>query len=440
MDLSLSQSKDEQQSLSQEGDLSSATRTVLRDGLQIALQMRCYSLAVINGPCKGREATIRSRIARIGTDPSSDLHLEQDDTVSRLHCLIEADGIGYRLRDQESKNGIMVDGYLVKDIYLRPGTVFQIGDNLIRFMPGEEAEEVQFSTSQAFGSLLGQSLMMREVFANLEKVSSSDATVLIEGESGTGKELAARAIHDQSKRQNKPFVVFDLSTIASNLLETELFGHVKGAFTGALFNHPGAMVAANGGSLFLDEVGDLATDLQPRLLRAIESRTVRPVGSTREVGCNCRIIGATNKALRHLVRQGMFREDLYWRLAVVVIRMPPLREKPEDIPLLINHFLRDLGKDPATLRISYQTMNMMQKYSWPGNVRELRNFVEKGHSDVGWGRHKPGFYGPCINCRFVDRWRKRRRWEQLFRGRADHSSIYAPEQRIICSRQVPADG
>jgi len=187
----------------------------------------------------------------------------------------------------------------------------------------------------------------------------------------------ARAIHDHSPRGKGPFIVFDCSAVPKDLIASELFGHKKGAFTGATADRPGAFVAAKGGTLFLDELGELALELQPKLLRAIESRQVKPVGATREVATDVRLVAATNRKLAREVEAKSFREDLYYRLAVIMVRLPPLREQAEEIPLLVRHFLRELGQHPDRLKVSYDTMARLQSHRWPGNVRELRNFVER---------------------------------------------------------------
>ncbi|MEZ4436150.1 MAG: sigma-54 dependent transcriptional regulator [bacterium] len=218
---------------------------------------------------------------------------------------------------------------------------------------------------------------MREIFAVLERVAPTDMTVLIEGESGTGKELVADAIHQHSKRERGPLVVFDCSAVAPNLIESELFGHVKGAFTGATGSRAGAFERAHGGTLFLDELGELPLDLQPKLLRALEQRQVRPVGGDRPIQIDARIVAATNRNLQKEVEAGNFRQDLYYRLAVIRVALPPLRRRVEDIPLLVRHFLGDLDLGDRDVQVGYDTILKLQRHKWPGNVRELRNFVER---------------------------------------------------------------
>ncbi len=217
---------------------------------------------------------------------------------------------------------------------------------------------------------------MAELLETALKVASSEATVLITGESGTGKEVLARLVHQHSPRQKGPMVAVNCTAIPDNLIESELFGHVKGAFTGAVANRKGRFQAATQGTLFLDEIGELKTDMQAKLLRAIQEREVEPVGSDRTEKVDVRIIAATNKDLHEEVTKGRFREDLYYRLSVIPLHIPPLRERREDITTLGNHFLKKLGA-PRGVKFSDQAMSIMKKYDWPGNIRELQNTVER---------------------------------------------------------------
>jgi transcriptional regulator with GAF, ATPase, and Fis domain len=229
--------------------------------------------------------------------------------------------------------------------------------------------------------MLGRSVAMRRVFAVLERISPTDTTVLIDGETGTGKELVAEAIHEESQRSGGPFVVFDCSAVSATLIESELFGHVRGSFTGAVGDRPGAFEAADGGTLFLDEIGELPLDLQPKLLRALERREVRRVGSNVARRVDVRIVAATNRNLAREVERGKFREDLYYRLAVIPVSLPPLRERLDDISLLVRHFeeqLRARSGSPSPL--PDEIVAGLAARSWPGNVRELRNAVARALS------------------------------------------------------------
>jgi len=229
-----------------------------------------------------------------------------------------------------------------------------------------------------FENLIGKSKAMQEIFRQIRRVAPTRANVLIIGETGTGKELIARAIHQHSPRRDKPFVAVNCAAIPKELLESELFGHEKGAFTGAVRQKAGYFELADGGTLFLDEIGDMSPDLQAKLLRAIETKEFWRVGGTRPIEVDVRIIAATNRDLEEAVRKGEFREDLYYRLKVFTIRVPPLRERREDIPLLVQHFIKEIceqnGMEP--LKITREAMDKLINYDWPGNVRELRNVIE----------------------------------------------------------------
>jgi DNA-binding NtrC family response regulator len=358
--------------------MSDVTRTVYLDSGEQKLELQKYRLAVVEGDNQGDTGTFEERKVEIGSSPDNDIVLD-DNAVSRFHAMIEVDERGYLLRDLGSKNGTYVGGLGVREIYLEDGTTFRMGTTRIRFNVTGEGAEVHFSNKRKFGQLLGESLAMREIFSLLERVAPSDATVLVEGESGTGKELVAEALHSHSPRSDKPFIVIDCSAIPRDLIESELFGHIKGAFTGATGNRKGAFEAAEGGTLFLDELGELDLDLQPKLLRALEKREIKPVGSNETIKTDVRVVAATNRNLIHEVKEGNFREDLYYRFAVIKIELPPLRDRPEDIPVLVEHFLKSAnemaGRDGVD--VSYKTMEKLKRHRWPGNVRELKNFVER---------------------------------------------------------------
>ena len=352
------------------------TRTQMSTAVE-RLSTRAYTLEVIEGPDAGRKLTTRDRVVRIGTHPDCELELD-DGTTSRFHARIEADHFGHRLVDEGSKNGTFVAGMRAVEVYLSPGVTLQVGGNTLRYTPGEEAVEIALATDKAFGKLIGGSASMREIFAILSRVAPTDMTVLVEGESGTGKELVADALHACSRRAERPLVVFDCSAVAPNLIESELFGHTKGAFTGAVAQRAGAFERAQGGTLFLDEVGELPLDLQPKLLRALEAREVRPVGADKPIKVDVRIVAATNRNLQKEVEAGHFRQDLYYRLAVLKVVIPPLRRRVEDIPTLVNHFIGELVRDGLPpVQVGYDTIIKLQRHRWPGNVRELRNFVER---------------------------------------------------------------
>ncbi len=231
----------------------------------------------------------------------------------------------------------------------------------------------------AFMNIIGHSDRMQRIFRMVEKVADSDSTIIIQGETGTGKGLIAKAIHDHSYRKDKPFVQINCGAIPENLLESELFGHVKGAFTGAITAKPGKFEVANGGTIFLDEIGDMSQDLQVKLLKVLEENEFERVGGCQTIKTDIRIIAATHRDLETAVENGTFREDLYYRLYVIPLTLPPLRERKSDIPLLINFFLEQLNqkKRMQVTGISEKAMELMVAHSWPGNVRELRNMMER---------------------------------------------------------------
>jgi len=254
-------------------------------------------------------------------------------------------------------------------------------DRVIRSLELDQENRLlreQLRTRPGFGGLIGLSQKMQRVYRLIEKVSQHNYPVLVLGESGTGKELVARSIHFSGPRKNKPIVPVDCSALVPTLIESELFGYVKGAFTGAMHTRQGLMEVANSGTLFLDEIGDLPVDLQAKILRALQEKEIRPVGSTDRVPLTVRIIAATNRDLEAAVRQGSFRQDLYFRLNVVQIKLPPLRDRKGDIPLLVNSFLEKFsGPDNEARKISEDAMSRLMAYDWPGNVRELENAVER---------------------------------------------------------------
>ncbi|MGM0576207.1 MAG: sigma 54-interacting transcriptional regulator [Myxococcota bacterium] len=325
-------------------------------------------------PDEGRPRSFSQRLVHIGGAPDNDLVLDCP-TVSRQHARLEFDGAGYLLRDLGSKNGTFVEGVRIHEAYVPPGARVRFGTAEMSFGLEDETVQVTLARSERFGKLLGRSGQMREIFALLARVAPTDATVLVEGESGTGKELVADAVHRHSDRRDRPLVVFDCSAVAPELIESELFGHVKGAFTGAVAPRKGVFEQAHGGTLFIDEIGELPLELQPKLLRALESGEVRPVGSGEVRRTDARVIAATNRQLREEVEAGQFREDLYYRLAVIRVRLPALRQRPEDIPLLVRHFLEEAGA--SDVRVGFETMQRLQAHPWPGNVRELKNYVQR---------------------------------------------------------------
>ena len=315
-------------------------------------------------------------VCKIGSHASNDVVL-RDPMVSRFHCrLVREDGI-WTLRDSGSMNGTTLNGVRLRDGDVGTEGVLTIGDSIVRVRAGVPQKEDFVPMLPSFGALVGTSLPMRRMFALLDKIAQSEINVLIEGESGTGKELVATEIMQRSARAEKPFVVVDCGAISPNLVESELFGHVRGAFTGADRDRIGAFEAADGGTVFLDEIGELPLELQPKLLRALEAREIRRVGETKPRRVNVRVISATNRDLEREVNKGRFREDLYFRLAVISTRVPSLRERPDDLLILIRTFLAQLGVAEEERLFPSSVIAEMCKHDWPGNVRELRNYVER---------------------------------------------------------------
>ena len=347
---------------------------IRREATPATVNLRRCKLVVIKGTQRGTEFVITGDLFRVGKAAENDLALD-DETVSRIHFEIVRDAKGYLVRDLKSTNGTFLDGAEVKEAYLRAGSVIRIGSSELKFTPFEERIEILPSEKEQLGEMVGRSPAMREIFGLVERIAPTDATVLIEGETGTGKDMIARTLHQLSRRAVHPFIVVDCGAVAGTLIESELFGHEKGAFTGAVTARQGAFELASGGTVFLDELGELSLDLQPKLLRVLEQRELRRVGGTKTIKVDLRVIAATRKDLRSEVEKGKFREDLFFRLNVVPMTAPPLRERREDIPLLIDTMLAKLG--PAGAQLSEQTRAALMGHDWPGNVRELRNVIER---------------------------------------------------------------
>jgi DNA-binding NtrC family response regulator len=348
----------------------------LADGTAVQVLQKA-SLSVVKGADKGRSISISGDVVVCGADSSCDLVLT-DPAVSSNHFEIRATPLGFMIKDLSSTNGTFVEGVRLGSCFVDSNTQIRLGRTKIRLSPSREKVEIPLSNRERFGRLLGSSVAMRRVFAVLERVSPTDATFLIEGESGTGKELVAESVHKTSPRAEGPLVAVDCGAIPENLVESELFGHERGAFTGAERTRAGFFEAASGGTILLDEIGELPASVQPKLLRVLETREIKKVGSSVSVPVDVRVVAATNRDLAKEVEAGRFREDLYYRLAVLRLEMPPLRERREDIPTLVEHFVSRFadGVD-AEQALSADTMSMLKQHDWPGNVRELRNVVER---------------------------------------------------------------
>ncbi|HXN32057.1 MAG TPA: sigma 54-interacting transcriptional regulator [Polyangiaceae bacterium] len=351
-----------------DGDASEiATRAVAPRETKVGVH-----IVVLSGSAKGTSRPLGDKV-RVGKAQDNELVLD-DDTVSRHHCELTRANDGVHVRDLGSTNGTRVQGARISEAIVQPGTVLKVGEVEIALRPAARNVEVMPSDKTWFGAAIGRSLAMRSIFGVLERIAQTDATVLLEGETGTGKDVLARAIWTESAHAQGPFVVVDCGAVSYSLLESELFGHERGAFTGAVAARQGAFELADGGTVFLDEIGELPLDVQPKLLRVLETKEFRRVGGNKTLKSNVRVIAATKRNLQREVQAGKFREDLYFRLAVVPITVPPLRARREDIPPLVQHILKASG---SNLTVGDETMQGLVAHDWPGNVRELRNVLER---------------------------------------------------------------
>jgi two-component system response regulator GlrR len=339
----------------------------------ISAARACVEASWNNG---GRVRTVRIEESIVcGSAPSAGLCIV-DPLVSRLHAEFDIRPDGVWVRDLGSRNGTYLSGIRVAHARLPADAHVTVGSTTLVFRTADAPVTVDLWPVSQFGPMLGRSEVMRELFARLARYAPSDSPVLIQGETGTGKELVAYAIHDASPRASSPFVIVDCAGLPETLLESELFGHTRGAFTGAVSARRGAFEEAEGGTVFLDEIGELPLAMQPKLLRVLESRAVRRLGESTYRPVNVRFVAATHRDLQSMVQAGAFREDLYFRLAVLPVTLPSLRERPDDVPLLVDHFAK--GRPLNASRD--ELLQALASRSWMGNVRELRNFVERAVS------------------------------------------------------------
>jgi DNA-binding NtrC family response regulator len=344
---------------------------------------KCKLVTNVGG--RAREHAFDKAEINIGAMEDNDL-VVSDDTVSRYHCKIVQEETSYLLVDLNSTNGTFINRVRIKEAYLKPGCTIGLGNTEVKFHAADEKVEIVPSRKERLGRMVGRHVKMRELYTVLEKIAPTATTVVIEGETGTGKEVVAQTIHELSPRATGPIMVFDCGAVPDNLIESELFGHEKGSFTGAIMTRQGLFEMAHGGTLFLDELGELPLDLQPKLLRALEQREIRRVGSNKPIKVDVRIIAATNRNLEDEVRGGRFRQDLFYRLSVVRVFLPPLRERIDDLAVLLRHFLAEAPynrKPDGSQKISgvsRAAMDLLSTYRWPGNVRELVNTVERAVS------------------------------------------------------------
>ena len=337
------------------------------------LAVQEFHLVLVNTDKAGSSYPLAQPGVKVGKAPDNDLVIDHP-TVSRNHLIVRRQGDRFLVQDLGSTNGTFIDGAQVREAYLRPGALLEVGDVQLRFQPQVAPMEIAPISEDCLGDLVGKSLPMRQIFALLKRIAPTDSTLLLVGETGSGKGAAAKVIHRLSPRSAGPLVVFDCAAVSDSLIESELFGHEKGAFTGAVAQRIGCLERAHGGTLFLDEIDDLAMDLQPKLLRAIEDREFRRLGaSAASVTFDARIIAASKKDLWAETQAGRFREDLYFRLSVFTVGLPPLRDRTEDIPLLVNSF----AGEQLWERLAPQVHEQFLSHTWPGNVRELRNALER---------------------------------------------------------------
>jgi DNA-binding NtrC family response regulator len=351
-----------------------ATR-VLDAGAPVIRQSGGGRLLVVKGPDRGESIAIGTTPITLGSGAICDVPLS-DPTISRRHLGVEPGPDGVVLRDLGSTNGSFVQGARFNELTLGFGTEVTVGKTVLKYVPNEEAIDLEPSDAESYGALVGRDPKLRRLFRLLDDVAATDATVLIEGETGTGKELFAEEIHRHSPRKDGPFIVFDCGAVPDELIESALFGHVRGAFTGAVSDRRGAFEEADGGTLFLDEIGELSPAVQPTLLRALDKQSVRPVGGTTYTRASVRVVAATNRNLRAEIAAKNFREDLYYRVAVVRMLVPPLRERPDDIPLLVEHFIRQFRSE-RSLSVAPEDLERLRRHHWLGNARELRNVIER---------------------------------------------------------------
>ena len=330
---------------------------------------------VTEGDDVGLQVDLPSGVAVVGTRDDCDLCLT-DGAVSGKHLQLEITPDGIVAVDLGSTNGTFYLETRLQRAVLKHGASLRLGRTRLALSPRQPQVDAKTSHLSSYGALNGTSLAIRRLYGVLEQLEAFENSALILGETGVGKDLVAREIHAHSKRANGPFEVCDCGSLSPTLIESELFGHAKGAFTGAHADYRGVFERGDGGTVFLDEIGNLPAELQPKLLRVLDSHRLRRVGGAEPLKVDVRVIAATNRDLPQLVKADQFRQDLFYRLEVITVRVPPLRERREDIPLLIKHFLGVLGQEelplsPATVEL------FVTGYDWPGNIRELRNAVER---------------------------------------------------------------
>jgi two-component system, NtrC family, response regulator HydG len=353
--------------------------TAIRDeGGPTSKVEQAYALEVADGPDQGQTCKLGGvaplRILA-GKGPACGLRLT-DPEISRRHAAFEVSGGGLRVTDLQSTNGTTVNGVRIVEAYVAPGDRVRLAGTTVR-VERADTQAVSLCADNHFGRMLGGSEVMRRLYPRLRQLGESSLATLIEGETGTGKEVLAEALHEASPRAGGPFVIFDCTAVPPNLAESMLFGHEKGAFTGAVTSRKGIFEEAHGGTLFIDEIGELDYAVQPKLLRALERSEVQRVGSNQWTRVSVRIIAATRRDLDREVQLGRFRDDLFFRLAVGRIELPPLRRRYGDVELLARHFWQVMGGQGDLAR---DIVNRLEDYPWPGNVRELHHAIARVHA------------------------------------------------------------
>lgn len=340
-----------------------------------SIPIRSLVVRVLSGPSTGQEFQASLGTMSIGASRDNDLVLS-DETVSRYHAELRTAGSEIEVSDLGSTNGTFANGVRVLKAAVPNGTELVLGQTKLLVL-GSATSERELPTDEGFHGLRGRSPAMRTLLAEIGKVGRSNASVLIVGETGAGKEAVAEALHAASARADGPFEIVDCGVLAPALVASELFGHERGAFTGAESRRTGAFERAHGGTLLLDEVGELPLSLQAALLGVLERRSFKRLGGDTTIQVDVRVLAATHRDLRSEVNAGRFRQDLYYRIAAVRLSVPSLRERPDDLPILIEHFLREAGHSgPVEAVVPPMVMQQLVGHQWPGNVRELRNFVD----------------------------------------------------------------
>ena len=324
---------------------------------------------------KGKTHRLDSGSAMIGSGSDCELQLS-DKSVSRQHVKLSVQDDGVFVEDMGSTNGTLYLEQQIDKLVIKTGARLDLGRCALDILPMIDSESMPVTTQDHYHELLGSSLVMRKVYSILEMLEESEAPVLIEGETGTGKELVASALHNKSCRAEKPFIIIDCGNVPAELMESELFGHRKGSFTGAISDRSGAFESADGGTIFLDEIGEMPVELQPKLLRVLETGQVKRIGDSVHKAINVRIVAATHRNLMKLIDENKFREDLYYRLAVIRVQLPPLRARREDI-LILARALADKISKGKPYKMPKAAEEFFMRYEWPGNVRELRNVVHR---------------------------------------------------------------